>query len=274
MRKSTLYSAGKFGWGILVAGTGIAIWSGQVNTIVSPSQLPQNPFVLFGGVVILIGIGWLAITSREKKSWLAAGRAANLSPDGAAPILGTPALAGDVYQRPVRARTVKRQKGSGSRDGSSRQTFTVVEAELAQPADDGLIVTSASGSRTRGSRTSIEIDPEHADLTDDQLAVIGRADDVAQAVISGRSRDALLAMDEVDIVYVGDATQVVSDMTPNLSESRIGSWFEGKISDRIPGDASTVSVEAMGVVHDGDRLRRPAEAVAAVADAFEAAPET
>lgn len=274
MRKSTRYTAGKFGWAIVVAGTGIAILSGQVTALVLPSQLAQRPFVLFGGLVVLIAIGWLAISAREKQSWLAAGRRANLSPDGADPVLGLPDLAGEVYQRSVRARTVKRQKGPRSQDDSPRQTFTVVEAELTRPTDDGLIVTSATGSRTKGSRINLEIDPEHAAIADDQLAVVGGAEGVAREVISGRSRDALLAMDEVDIVYVGDATQVVSDMTPDLSESLLGSWLEGKIADRIPGDASTVSVETFGVVHDGDRLSRQAEAVAAVADAFEAATET
>lgn len=271
IRKSTLYTAAKFGWALLVAGTVIVLFSGQAESVVSASQLPQDPFVMFGVAAGSVLVGWLVIGRHETRSWLAAGRQANLTPEGGGGLLGKPDLTGTINGRPVRARTVKRKKGQGSRDTSSKQTFTVVEADLDSPAEEGLIVTPASGGRTSATRASIEIDPERADVKDDRLAVAGGSEAVAQEVISGRSRSALLDMDGFDLVYVGNASEAVSEMIPDVSDSRLGSWFEGKITDRVPGDPSTVSTETMGMVHDGDRLRRQVEAVAAVADAFERA---
>jgi hypothetical protein len=43
------------------------------------------------------------------------------------------------------------------------------------------------------------------------------------------------------------------------------------LAERVPGDAATVTVETKSSIRDGDELRRFAEGVVAIADAFEEA---
>lgn len=271
IRRDTRYDLAKFGWGVLSVGGAIVLYSGAAAPTVTPSQLPGRPFHgLAGGVAVAL-LGMLVVATRETAAWKAAGRRANLAPDGGG-LYWKPDLVGSVHGRPVRARTKKHPVATGSSEsGSSRRTFTVVEAELDRDADEGLIVTPASGARTSRTSASYEILPENADVTDDELAAVGGPEAVAREVISGRSRTALLALDDLDLLYVGDAAGALTDVTPDVSDSRIASWVKDKATDRVPGDAATVSVETKGVLLDADRLREQAEAVAAAADAFEEA---
>lgn len=261
-RKSKYFTAAKFGWAALAALSVFVLFSGQAPSIISQAQLPQNPFILFGAAIGAIIPGWLFISYLETRSWQMAGRRANLKPAVAAGLFGKPDLIDSINGRTVRARIVKR-------NGSSSETFTVVEAELNSPAEEGVLISPVGGGRTRGTATQIEIDPEFADVTDDQLAAVASSEALARSVLSGRARNALIEMGPFELVFVGDAADAFSERSQDMSDSRLGSWFMAKVADRIPGDAETVSIETKGVVYDGDRLRRQAEAVAAVADAFE-----
>lgn len=264
--RSTRYDLAKFGWGVLSVGGAIALYSGQAAPAVTPEQLPGRPFHgLVAGIAVAL-LGALFVTTRETAAWKAAGRRANLAPDGGG-LFGKPDLEGSVHGRPVRVRTTKRKTGSSDEGGTSKTTYTIVEAALNRPAEEGLVVSPASGGRTVSTSASYRIEPEHADVKDDELAAVGGPEDVARAVISGRAREPVAAVD--DLVYVGDAAEALKNATGDVSDSRIASWIQSKAADRVPGDADAVSVETKGLVLDGDRLREQAEAVAAVAEAFE-----
>lgn len=272
--KATGYKLAKFGCMVVSVGAVVVLYSGQAEPFLSPSQLPAaSPLVVFAGAaaVGLLGVG--VVTVQETRSFRAAGRRAGLTQDGRGGLLGKPAFSGSVGGRTVRARTVKRKSGSSSRGSTNTATFTVVEADLDRPAEAGLLVCPADGGRMRGRLASIDIDPAHADVADDRLAAVGGTEAVARAVVSGRARSALLELDGFDIVFVGNASDALEEALPDVSDSRLASWFEAAVTDRVPvpGDASTVAIETEGLVLDGDRLRRQVEAVAAVADAFEEA---
>lgn len=291
--KSKLLAAAKPAWFVVVMGATITVYSGQAEPFVSPSQLPRGPEFMFGGAAIALVAGWFLIWTLERSSesgeWQAAGRRANLTPEGRG-LSARPDLTDTVDGRTVRARTVTRKRRTSGDQGSSQmQRFTVVEADLNRPAEEGLLVApGGSGKLTAGS-ASIEIDPEHAAdadnqvavVEDDQLTAVGDSEAAGQAVVSGRSGDSLRAMDGVNLLYVGDASGVVSDYMPDTDSlgSGLGSMVqrkmaekaEGAFAERVPGDPSTVSAESVGLVLDGDDLRQQAEAVAAVADAFEEA---
>lgn len=266
IRRSTRYDLAKLGWGVLSVGGAVFLYSGQAAPTVTPAQLPGEPFHGLVAGVALAAVGVLLVSVRETGAWKAAGRRAGLSPDGGG-LFGRPDLAGTVDGRTVRVRTVKRRTGSSNEGGSSKTTYTVVEAELDRPAEEGLIVTPASGGQTVSTSASYRIDADRADVADEELAAVGGPEDVARAVVSGRAREPLVAVD--DLVYVGDAAGALKDATGDVSGSRIGSWIQGEAADRVPGDPSVVSVETKGLVLSGDRLREQAEAVVATADAFE-----
>lgn len=266
-RKSTYYSAAKFGWPVLAAGVVIMIYSGQAESVVSASQLPRGSFGLFGVAVGAVIAGWIFIGYLETRSWQMAGRWANLKSASPSSLLGKPDLTDTINGRTVRARIVKRKVKR--RESSQQQRFTVVEADLNTPAEEGLIISTVRGGRTRGTSTQIEINPEQADVKDDKLVVVGGSESTAQSVISGRSRHALLGMDEFEFVFVGDAKEAIAESTPDMSDSRLASFLQNKAAEKIPGDAQKVTIETKGLLLDGDRLRQQAEAVATVADAFE-----
>ncbi len=241
-------------------------------------DLPQPPqFAGRGTVFVVIAAAWVGglvvLKVVRNRDFHSTGRQAGLEPTGSG-LLGLPDMTGTVRGRTVRVRTVKRKLSStGGSQGSSKEFYTVVEADLDRPAEAGVIVTPASGARTSSTRTTVEVTPEEADVVDQDLAAVGTSEAVTRAVLSGRSREALLALDDLDLVYVGNAAAALGEEPADTSDSMLGSMV-GKgnaVIDRIPGDADRVSVETYGLVLDADRLRRQAEAVAAVAEAFEEA---
>lgn len=85
------------------------------------------------------------------------------------------------------------------------------------------------------------------------------------------------------MVYVGDVGPALSKLFPDADAEggSLGGWMQGAmvgeaedaIAQRVPDDPSSASLESLGVVEDGDRLRQQAQAVAALAEAFDEAAE-
>lgn len=119
----------------------------------------------------------------------------------------------------------------------------------------------------------VRVDGLVAAETED-LVPVGTSAAVVEAVADGLSGDALRAINDLKIGSLGDASGVVTRWTEARNEELEGSIVEFPVDglvERVPGDAGTVTVETKASIRDGDELRRFAEAVVAIADAFEEA---
>lgn len=269
--KHGLYQFAMIMYATAVAGAVIVIGSGNAEPYVSASRVPvSGPIEFFGLVVALIIPGALVLALLEKRSWKRAGRNADLAPTGMT-LVGKPTLEGTVDGRTVRARTVKRKVGGGGGEsgGSNKTTFTVVEADLDGPADDGLVLAGATDSATPAGITDVDLD---ANATEVRNVVAIGDDSLARAVLTPRVSDALASSAYIDSVYAGDAESVLMDALPD-ADGGMGGFVLEKLkagfADRLPGDASTVSTEGKGVVLKGSELEAQIRAVAAVADSLE-----
>lgn len=261
IRKRTLYKMALFAWTLLSAGVTVVVFSGNAEPYVStppPVVGELTPIFVIGGAMIA---GKAVVILLKMRDWRATGRGANLGPAGGGLF---PDLTGTVGGRTVRARTVKR-RSSGGRTGKTN--YTIVEADMDGPSEEGALVGPADGVET--SWRSVRYSPEEADVADGKLAAKATSESVARAVTTGRSRESLLAMDDFDAVYAGNVRRVVTSGMGDMSESPKGEQFADQVADRFPGDTSQVSIESKYLVLDADRLRRQTEAVAAVADALE-----
>jgi hypothetical protein len=269
IRKHTLYQLAGIAWGVVVFGVVILTISGNARPFLAPDQLPiRGPLNGIGVIAVLWFLGAGVIFQLEKRSWKRAGKEVGLSPDARGGIIGKPDLTGTVDGRDVRARTVSRNVGGGGESGSNEETFTVVETDLSDPSDQGLIVLG--GKSTIGA-DDVPVDLAEQATTVGGVAVLGGADDVARDVLTPRAQDAIQRVDTIT-VHAGETADIYSNTVQEATGSIAGSLMnlmEDKLADRIPGDAGTVSPEKKGVVLNGADLERQAQAVVAVADGFE-----
>lgn len=269
IRKHTLYQLTGIAWGVVVFGVVILTISGNARPFLAPDQLPiRGPLNGIGVIAVLWFLGAGVIFQLEKRSWKRAGKEVGLSPDARGGIIGKPDLTGTVDGRDVRARTVSRNVGGGGESGSNEETFTVVETDLSDPSDQGLIVLG--GKSTIGA-DDVPVDLAEQATTVGGVAVLGGADDVARDVLTPRAQDAIQRVDTIT-VHAGETADIYSNTVQEATGSIAGSLMnlmEDKLADRIPGDAGTVSTEKKGVVLNGAELERQAQAVVAVADGFE-----
>jgi hypothetical protein len=109
-------------------------------------------------------------------------------------------------------------------------------------------------------------------VAEDGLFLMGTPPAAVEAVSDGQSGRALRAIRDLQIVTVGDASGVAARLTEEVDgRSMFGVGMGDAILKDIPNDETTVYVETMAFIRDGDELRRFAEGAVAVADAFEAA---
>lgn len=295
IRKSALYRLAAMAWGVVVFGFIILTISGNARPYLSPEALPINgPLQMIGLAVTLIAVGVFVILQLETRSWIKAGKEAGLSPNGlgiAKPdltrnsalwsilpvgleILSKPDLVGTVNGREVRARTVARNVGGDGDSGSNTARFTVVETDLVEPTNRGLIVTA-------GSPPTAGMEDVPDDLTNQMevigdIAVLGDSEKFAREVVTPRVQDALAGTDTLESVHAGGSADVFLDAIKNsggLAGSLVGA-IENEFRERIPGGPTTVGTDRRGVVLDGADLKARARAVAAVADGFEKASES
>lgn len=269
--KYRLYQFAMFGWATVAFAAVVLVLSGNAEPYVSASAIPiTGPLEMFGVMAGLAVVGWMVISQLEKGSWNRAGKRANLAPAGWG-LVGKPALQGTVDGRPVQARTVKRRTGSSGEGGSSKTTYTVVEAELSAPAADGLVLSPGDGAVLSGRSVNVDLGPETTSVGD--IGVVG-SDALARDVLTTRVRDALQQPETMETVYAGNAADLLLEAIPD-AEGTISGFVTGKmesaIEDRLPGDAGTVRTEQKGVILNATELEAQATAVAAVAESFERA---
>lgn len=267
--KYGLYRLVLFVWGVGVFGGVILVGSGNAEPYVSASQLPvDGPLELFGLAAGLLVLGAVVVAVLERGSWTTAGRRANLIASGGG-IVRKPDLEGTIDGRTVRARTHSRRTGSGGEGGSTKTTYTVVEAELDGPATEGLVF-SATGDETL-SHGSVNVDLGSDATAVNGVAVVGKPD-LAREVLTNRVVDAMQAPRQLETVYVGNVTDLLLDEIPDADGLVTGALTEtmrSGVEAGLPGDADTVRMERNGVILDADELEAQTRAMAAVADSFE-----
>lgn len=272
----------------LVLGVGIGVGSGQAEPYLSPADLPGGPPATFAGmlvgvVVVIYGIGYLqeGVTGDE---WEAAGRHSGLQPADDGGHMRLPDLTGTVDGRAVMARTERHKRKRTEEGGTKRVRYTLIEASLGGPADEGVLV-GGDDSRMRAKRGRIDF----ADVVENAAAVeglvtaetgdrtvVGTSAAAAQAVTDGAAGEALAAIETLNLAYVGDATGVVGSYAVARNEELEGSMFEFPVEElveRVPGDATSVTLETRDLLLNVDEFRRHVLAAVAIANAVEAATE-
>lgn len=286
-----LLGAAKPLWFLLVMGATVAAYGGYAEPLVSPSEIPEGPLFMFGAPAAVLLVGLVTITILEgtvqKGAWRKAGRAAGLTPEEGSGSLGRASLTGTVDGRPVRARSETETTVRSGEDASTTRTFTIVEADLDGPTTDGLAVAPAEGEVSSGGTTvrvarMLEATSGEISVVEaDELTVAGTGEALVGSVRSSPGWTALANVEDLKMAYAGDAREMLSGALDSAAEDDGGAsgWLQTTMADRArealleraPEGSSTVSLVALGLAEDGDRLRRKSQAVAALADAVDEA---
>lgn len=272
----TLYGRLQALWFVLVVVGTVVVYAGLARPYVSPTVLPEGPAtvgVVFGGAIA----GILVFGHLRRRAWLEMGRQMGFAPGSRSlvssetssslpvSVFPLPDLEGSVDGRDVRVTTYKRHRGGGD-DGGSTESYTLVEAALCDPVETGLVV--GRGSAPADDATADVVSgPVEFTAVDDEFGVVGEVStDAAREILSGDARTALLDLDNLDGLTIGDPTDVFVGALPDAAGAFLdASGLEAKLRDHPANDASTVSIKTEGVVSDPSRLQRQAAAVAAVA---------
>lgn len=258
-QKYRRYKWAKILWVMLAFCVTFVIMTGVEPPYVSPPPIPASymPLVLiFGGGIVGFAGFWVLGTRQERvrrKAW----RRANLTPDGE-----------DAYRGTVRGRRVHVSEDTWRdpmKDDNGSQSATVIETEMRRPAEEGFIVDTASSSQMS---ILADADPTHVLVEDDHIAVVGESEEMARALISGRSREALGALDAIGTFRVGRSSNVIKDPVGTGLQSIFGNEA---VETGLGGNASTVTHKLKGLILAPDELKRQMNAVAAVANAYETA---
>lgn len=273
VRTNSLYTAAQLGWALVVFGLTAAVFSGRAAPYLTPSMLPVSGLAGFLAFpVVLIVAGVVIITRLKTQAWKRTGQRATLTPDGTS-LVGYPDLVGTHDGRAVRARTLKRRTGGDGDDGSSTSTFTVVETDLEDSAEAGLVI----GHREDGAPPIVDDLPvEIATASVGEFTVVGESTPLADDVLTSRARSALAEPSLNGSVLVGNAAEVLLKGVPEADGMLAGRLTDGikhKLARAIPGDDATVRTETEGVLLDGAEMSAQVTAVTAVADSFERAIE-
>lgn len=268
-------------WFVAVAVTVVAVYTGNAEPLVSPGQLPgggssAGGLFIVGAAAVLIVAGVLVIGRFESSAWTEAGQEAGLTPEGGG-VLGSADLTGTVRGRPVCARTVSRKAGGDSRSGSN-VTYTVVETDLTEPAEDGIMISRTAEGESAGRAAFGDVSVDST-AVDDRFAVVGgEGEDLARQLLSGRTRNLLLDVEDLETLTIGDTTGVLLAGMPDMSGSLVGGVvedkLEGKLASQTSATPSTVAIESEGVLLDAEELQRRIDAVVTTAEAYEDATES
>jgi len=281
-----LYSAGQILSLLVGVALAVAAYAGLVGAV-APGLVPtEQRTAVAGGVVALALAGWFVFGRLRVGRWAAIGEQAGLRPDeggfGSRVRTGidvpisvdpVPDLVGTVRGRAVRATTYTVSTGASGDEGSTSKSYTVLQAELDDPTDSGIVL----GPATDGPGSEmIDLLPGSVETVavDDQFVAVGTdSEGAARDLLTPESRTALLALEEPTGVYVGDSTDIVMDALPE-EMGAVMSLVSGKIEERLrshpANDAATVSIITQGLLLDPDRIERRLTAAAAVANAAQA----
>jgi hypothetical protein len=284
--KKVFYRVALATWVVLVIGAGFSVSEGYTEPWLTISDFPGGSNGALAATIgtVLAGVVVIGFLERrdEAKQWEAAGRQAGLSPVGDGSSDGALELAGSIDGRPVTVRYEYRREEQGNEgrhqsvrsggDTSTRRvTYTIVEVELSGAADGGVIASPASLGIGDTSETDSGAEGVFT-VAEDGLFLMGTPQAAVEGVNEGVSGKALRAIRDLQIVTVGDASDVAARLTEEVDgRSMFGIGVEDVIAKDIPKDETTVYVETMASIRDGDELRRFAEGAVAVADAFEEA---
>jgi hypothetical protein len=265
VRTRSLYQLARVAWGAVAFAAVVVVYSGNARPYVPPDVLPYGAAGAFGVAVVLVLAGVFVVGRFEVRSWRRMGRAAGLEPDGWS-VLSKPDLAGTVDGRSVRVSTYAVDEGGGGDDGGGSATYTLVEADLGTPVDDGYVLgRDAAGPVV----ADAPVDVGQRDL-DGGHHVVG-ADAVSERVLTDDVRDTFDA--SPGAVVVGDPTDAFAAALPDDGDGFVGSMLsagvEQALAERPSFDAATAATDDRGVLLDAAELDARIEAVVAVADAHE-----
>lgn len=272
VRKHTAYQGALLVWALVAFGAAVLVASGNAEPYVTMSDVPTGtPLPLFGGALGAVLLGGVVVGRLTRRDWKRAGRQAGLTPTEGG-LTGKPELEGTVRGHTVRMRTIKRKTGSSGADsgGSSTSTYTVVEVDLTDPVDNGLMITSDEDTTVFGAGVQAE---DHATYVDG-VGVIGADESFTREVLTNRVQEELAEPSMLDLVLVGDVTGTLLDVIGDdsgLFASMIYDKLEEQLEETTFADGTTVSSEQKGVVLDGAELSRLVDALVAVTESYEAA---
>ncbi len=287
--KGAFYKLSMVAWLLVVFGAWVAVDLGYTGSWLAFSDVPGGAMGGFAGAIVALFLGWFVLTHFQQRhetgKWRATGREAGLVPVGDGGSSSERELTGTVDGRTVTVRYNRWKMNRSSEGNGTWVTFTFGEAELAGPADDGVSVGRAGESVDAGGGTLDFDDVAETVSTGEGLLVaetndlvlVGTSTAAVEAVDDGLSGEALRAIRDLSIGSLGDASGVVASWAEARNEelaeggSSIVEYPVDNLVDRVPGDATTVTVETKTAIQDSDELRRFAEGVVAVADAFEEA---
>lgn len=272
-----LVKVAQFVWFFLSFMGIIGIYTGNAEPLVSPGAMPAGGTADAGvymiGVAAAVSIGGVVVLELVSPSkWESIADETDLTLEGSG-MLGGGTFTGTVRGRSVRARTEKRNTGQSTEGGTNKATFTVTEADLSRPAEEGLAIGLADGERGATGFGDINIDTTVVDGN----FVVANADSepFARELITREVREALTDLQELDSLTVGSMTDVVMDEMMGADDSMVGGLIKGQmeksVDKNLGGSAGTVAIETKGRLGDPEELDRRIAAVAAVADAFEVA---
>jgi hypothetical protein len=283
--KKAFYSAARLTWVAFVAGAWVSLDQGYTEPWLSVSDIPGGSTGVAAFGVVLALVGYLSISflhrGAEQADWVEAGRQAGLRRSEDSGNTSGPTLTGTVSGRTVTASYDTRKISSGD-EGSMRVTFTLCGAKLAVPTDDGVVVGKAGETVDAGVGT-IDFDEiaDSVSTTEGLVAVrtvdlvfLGTSAPAVEADADGPSGAALRAVRDLKIASIGDGSGAIAGWAESRNEEFEGSIFGFPVEnfvERIPGDATTGTVETQAAIRDGDELGRFAEGVLAFTDAFEEA---
>jgi len=192
----------------VVAGAG-ATYVGTAEPYLSRATIPGPEWVPVAAAVVAGVLGWGVVRLLETRSWVSAGRRADLTAGGGG-ILRKPGLTGTVQGRPVRGYI--RRKSTGGGQGSSKRTFTVVEADLGGDAETGRILVRKDGPELPGPDAGTG---EYLSVhSEGGYAGAAKAERLLASVLTARTRGELDEVSDLGLVYVGGVTSLFPDTGP------------------------------------------------------------
>jgi len=177
---------------------------------------------------------------------------------------------GVINGQDVRARTETRNTGQSTEGGSGKTTFTITEADLDEPVENGLIVRQEPDADGR-----LNVSDDSAvrqTVIKREFVVTGfGSEQFHRDLITADVREAIRAVDDEEMITAGEASEVVSEELPDVGDSMVGGFLKDKMvsamTTKVGGSVNTVGIESRGVLDDPSVLDARIAAVAAVANA-------
>lgn len=291
---------GFIGLSVIVGAGTIAVMSGVTQPYIAHHP-PSQALPVLGAAVGMIVVGGFMLRFVDAWHWEAVGGHVDLTPaeDGLPrrglshhddALIGKSILTGTIRGRPVRARVLTKKRDRDDSNSGSR-TYTLVEADLREPAEEGALVSRGDASlafEVGAADDSPNMSDHFGDLTDlqeDPFFGQTTAEPLLRAVLAGRARRHLLELETFGLLHVGNSEEVytelfssfmseIRDAMPEVAGFAVGAMFPSgrDVAERMDhGDQATVTHRLEEVLLDPEELERQVNAAVAVADAYERA---